>query len=138
MEAKVKYDEVKRKIFLVSRIFGFVLVVTFNAFIFITDYPPVSSPSLKLIAEFVDHASMEHHINESPFTLNLNFKVAPAHVMDAATSFPITLPQFTPAILWLMVFGLTICFICFCFFRGEKNMNTQFFPGILLPPPKYL
>ncbi|MEO6443442.1 MAG: hypothetical protein ABIO46_15825 [Chitinophagales bacterium] len=124
------------QLLLVIRVLGLFLVIAVNSFVFITDHSFKKASSFHFITEFVNHANEDHQVNNTPFTLILNFKSAPLHLMDTAPAFPVTLPQFTPGILWLMVFGLMISSICFCFFRGEENMNTQFIPGIVIPPPK--
>lgn len=126
-----------RKLIFISRMVGLLLVLCVNAFVFLTNYHTGSSSSLKVIAEFVDHANVDHQANKTHFNLSLSFKPLSVHVMDSVPALPISLPQFTPAILWLMVFALMISSICFCLFRGEENKNTQFIPGIIIPPPKF-
>lgn len=121
---------------LVSRGAGLFLVIAVNAFVFFAEHTFISSPSLQFISEFVNHASEEHRVNNSTFTLTLHFSTAPVHLMDAAPAFPVTIPQFAAGTWWLMVFGLLSISICFCFFRGEESRNSQFIPGIILPPPK--
>lgn len=126
----LKRDNVLLRFF---RLAGILALVSINAFVFLSDY---NFSALKNINEFVSHANAQHSINETPYTLHLVFRSAPGNIMDTSPQFPVALPQFTPAALWSVVLTTLITFFCFCFFRGEENMNLQFFPGVLIPPPK--
>lgn len=125
----------RQKLGFASKISGLLLVVAVNGFVFLSNYNFTNAPGLKAINEFVNHATADHQVNATPNTIHFNFRALPIHLMDPAPAFPITLSPFTPAILWLLVFGFMISFYCFCFFRGEEDMNAQFIPAVVIPPP---
>lgn len=132
-----KYEAFRHKMLCSARVLGVMLLFAINVFVIVTDHAPSDATSLLRIAAFVNHASDQHHVNDTPFTLRLSFRPATFSMMEAMASFPATPTQLTTANLWLLLLGFTIPFICFCFFSGEENGNTQFFPAAFFPPPEY-
>ena len=126
----------RRKLILIARIIGLMVVVSVNVFVFLTDHHITNFKSLTNISDFVDHATNDHNLNTSPFAVAMSFKALPGNIMAAAPAFPIHISQFIPDMLWVLVCGITLFLSSFCFFRGEENLNTQFFPSIIIPPPR--
>ena len=58
----------KCKLLQLSRAVGILLVVAVNAFVFLSDTNTTGSSAFRDIVLFVDHASEEHKVNETPFT----------------------------------------------------------------------
>ena len=128
----------KCKLLQLSRAVGILLVVAVNAFVFLSDTNTTGSSIFRDIVLFVDHASEEHKVNETPFTLTLNFSQAAVSVMENIPAIPLTLPQFSPALIGQLLFGFMSIAICFYLFKGEENKNSQFYPNVMVPPPRFL
>ncbi len=125
-----------KKIILVARVVGLMVVAAVNIFVFLSHFNVTNFKSFIHISEFVNHATNEHNINISPFASQISLKALPGNLMQAAPVLPIHISQFIPDMLWVLVCGITLFLSSFCFFRGEENLNTQFFPSIIIPPPR--
>ena len=128
----------KCKLLQLSRAVGVLLVVAVNAFVLLSDTNTTGSSTFRDIVLFVDHASEEHKVNETPFSLTLNFSGAAVSIMDSMPAIPLTPPQFVPALIGQLLFGFMSIAICFYLFKGEENKNSQFYPNVMVPPPRFL
>ena len=127
----------KSKLLQLLRAVGVLLVVAVNAFVFLSDTNTTGSSAFRDIVLFVDHAGEEHKVNETPFTLTLNFSGAAVSVMDSIPAFPLSLPQFLPALIGQLLFGFMSIAISFYLFKGEENKNSQFSLTVIIPPPRF-
>lgn len=125
----------KQKLLAILRWAGLFSVIAVNAFIFLTDHDFIKSPTFQAINAFVRHATDEHKINATLNTISISFHPLPVHLMDSAPVVPVSAPSIA-GILWIIAFGMIISFMCFCFFRGEEDINNQFTPSIIIPPPE--
>ncbi|MBX7109806.1 MAG: hypothetical protein K1X61_14235 [Chitinophagales bacterium] len=138
MILSTKYQAYRLKAQRILRIIGLVIVGAVNAFVLLTNDYPSGSGYLQEMAGFVNHATRDHHINSTPFSFRFMVHAADLPVMDTAASLPVNSSNFHSLLLSLATIVSAMLLICFCFFRGEEDRNTQFFPAVFLPPPENL
>lgn len=120
----------------VFRLLGLMVVVAVNIFVLYSNFGIKSSRQLTPLEEFFQHATVNHKINISPFTLVFNMRTVPIHFMDASPSVPFTVPQFMPALVWLTIFLILLSWKMF-FFGVEKMRFSLSARSVLIPPPKF-
>ena len=116
---------------------GVLLVIGVNAFFFFSEPAFVWKLTSSEFQAFVSHASSDHRINESPFSLYTPVVVPLAAIqsLPPAISFPNPLSWGLPVSL---LFIFTIITHSVCLLKGEENKGTQILLAIHIPPPKQL
>jgi hypothetical protein len=119
----------------IVQVAGWAAVVAVNLFIIGSDLNLLShAPDFQ---KAFAHFSEEHLVNETPFTLQLQWNPVPVEQWSADSVMPPSPVQLLAALLVFSLFQLNFFARRICLFRGEKMRATIFIYSIPPPPPKY-